>query len=250
MTPATTLIASHRGGALHWPENSPTAFRNTASLAVDQVEFDIHPTADGAIVVHHDATLDRTTSGTGPVAAHTLSQLKALTLNGTGGEAMLTLPELCTLFAPTALTLRLEIKSGPDRRPYPGLLDAALRVLDAHRLRTRCVITSFMAETAAAATRTPGLAGAIWLVAPEVQDMIGLEGLCAVTARHGITMVGLRETRLDPLNLAILRARGLRVGAWAVNDAAAIARMLALAVDVFTTDLPIVALEQRAALSK
>ncbi len=55
----TTLIAAHRGGSLEWPENSPTAFRNTARMPVDQVEFDIHPTADGAIVVIHDATLDR-----------------------------------------------------------------------------------------------------------------------------------------------------------------------------------------------
>ncbi len=49
-----TLIASHRGGSLEAPENSPTSFRHTAGLGVEQVEFDIHPTADGQIVVIHD----------------------------------------------------------------------------------------------------------------------------------------------------------------------------------------------------
>ena len=60
----------HRGGALVWPENSPTAFRNTAALPVEQVEFDVHPTTDGRLAVFHDPTLERTSDGTGPVAAH------------------------------------------------------------------------------------------------------------------------------------------------------------------------------------
>ena len=64
-----TLIASHRGGSLEAPENSPTSFRHTAGLGVEQVEFDIHPTSDGHIVVIHDATLERTTDGVGSVAA-------------------------------------------------------------------------------------------------------------------------------------------------------------------------------------
>ena len=101
-----TLIASHRGGSLQWPENSPTAFRNTAALAVDQVEFDIHPTTDGEIVVIHDATLDRTTGATGPVAARTLAELRAIALTHTGGEHMLTLGELAALFQPTPFCMK------------------------------------------------------------------------------------------------------------------------------------------------
>ena len=64
-----TDIASHRGGALLWPENSRIAFEQTAKLPVEQVEFDVHPTRDGKLVVIHDDTLDRTTDGKGPVAA-------------------------------------------------------------------------------------------------------------------------------------------------------------------------------------
>jgi len=47
---SVTEIASHRGGAQLWPENSRTAFENTARLNVDQVEFDIHPSRDGKLV--------------------------------------------------------------------------------------------------------------------------------------------------------------------------------------------------------
>jgi glycerophosphoryl diester phosphodiesterase/endonuclease/exonuclease/phosphatase family metal-dependent hydrolase len=236
-----TLIASHRGGALLWPENSPTAFRNTACLPVDQVEFDIHPTADGHIVVIHDATLDRTTSGTGPVHLRSLAELKALTLNGTD-EAMLTLSELAAIFAPTAITLRMEVKTDPAHRPYPGLLADALEVLDGLAMRGRTVVTSFNLDIAAEAAATPGLAGAIWLVSPEVQTRIGLEAVKASALAHQIGRLGLRCSHLEADNLAELRAAGLGVGAWAVNDALAIADVLDLAVDVFTTDNPVQAL--------
>jgi glycerophosphoryl diester phosphodiesterase len=240
-----TLIASHRGGALQWPENSPTSFANTAKLPVDQVEFDIHPTADGEIVVIHDATLDRTTSGTGPVAECTLAELKSLTLKGTEGEAMLTLAELCAVFAPTAITLRMEIKPDARHRPYPGLLDAALAVLDRFGLRGRTVITSFLADTVAEAAAAAGSAGAIWLVSPDVQDYIGLPGIAAVAREAGAKMLGIRQNRLDAEVLGILRGHGLGVGAWAVNDEAAIRKVLGLEVDVFTTDIPTAALALR-----
>ena len=59
------LVAAHRGGALLWPENSLTAFRQALALGVDYLETDIHLTADGEVVILHDPTLDRTTTGRG-----------------------------------------------------------------------------------------------------------------------------------------------------------------------------------------
>jgi glycerophosphoryl diester phosphodiesterase len=242
-----TLIASHRGGALLWAENSPTAFRETAALPVDQVEFDIHPTADGEIVVIHDATLDRTTTGTGPVAARTLAQLKALSLKVTEDEHMMTLGEVAELFAPTNITLRMEVKPDHLHHPYPGLLPRVLAVLDAHDMRERTVVTSFQADTVAEATTIEGLADVIWLVSPMVQDDIGLGGIVAVTGEVGVRAVSLRANRMDERVAAELRARGLAVGAWAVNDDDTIRRILALGVDVFTTDIPTHALALRGA---
>lgn len=239
------LIASHRGGALEMPENSPSAFAHTARLPVDQVEFDIHPTADGEIVVFHDATLERTSDGAGEVAAHTLAELKALVLRGTDGEHMLTLAEFAAVFAPTAITLRMELKSDARQVPYPGLLPRALAVLDGFGLRGRTVVTSFNAGVAGEAAATSGLAGAIWLVSPQVQERLGPDGVISTAAGHGVSRVGIRCTQLDAAVLAALRAGGLGVGAWAVNDAAQIADMLALGVDVFTTDLPTLALRMR-----
>src|SRR5262249_2681845 len=93
-----TDIASHRGGALLWPENSRIAFENPAKLPVEQVEFDVHPTRDGKLVVIHDDTLDRTTDGTGPVATRDWAELSQLALKGTGGQRMLLLDEVIEIF--------------------------------------------------------------------------------------------------------------------------------------------------------
>ena len=56
-----THIASHRGGTLEFGDSTPRGFSATALMALEEVEFDVHPTVDGAIIVHHDATLDATT---------------------------------------------------------------------------------------------------------------------------------------------------------------------------------------------
>ena len=242
-----TLIASHRGGSLEAPENSPTSFRHTANLAVDQVEFDIHPTADGHIVVIHDATLDRTTNGTGPVATRTLAGLRQLTITGTASDRIMTLPEVIELFRPTGITLRMEVKSDPNHAPYPGLLARALRLIDAAGMRARTVVTSFLAPIVAEAIQSPGLQGRIWLVAPLVMDDIGLDGVVAAAETHAIGHLGIRANRLDARVQAHFRSAGLGVGAWAVNDADSVGRMLDLGVEVFTTDIPTTALVLREA---
>ncbi len=240
-----TLIASHRGGSLEAPENSPTSFRHTAALGVEQVEFDIHPTADGHIVVIHDATLERTTDGHGPVAVRTLAELRAVTIKGTEADRIMTLPEVVEVFRPTGIDLRMEVKSDVGHQPYPGLLGDALRLLDAAGMRGRTVVTSFLAPIVGEAVQAPGLLGRIWLVAPVVMDDAGLDGVVAAAEAHAIGHVGIRANRLDGRVLAHLRAAGLGVGAWAVNDEESVRRMLDLGVEVFTTDVPTTALAMR-----
>src|SRR3989337_2736405 len=84
--PPATLFAAHRGGSLLWPENSLLAFRNAVGLGADYLELDVHLSKDGEVVVIHDPTLDRTTTGQGPVRERTLAALKTLRLkDGAGG---------------------------------------------------------------------------------------------------------------------------------------------------------------------
>src|SRR2546422_80103 len=94
----------HRGGAALWPENSLLAFRNAIALGARLLEFDVHRTADAEAAVIHDPTLDRTTNGSGPVAARTAAELRGVRLKGLDGaltdEWVPTIDEVLALAGP------------------------------------------------------------------------------------------------------------------------------------------------------
>ncbi len=240
-----TEIASHRGGALLWPENSRTAFENTAALPVDQVEFDVQPSSDGRLVVIHDATLDRTTDGTGPVAALTHAELGRLTLTGTAADRILLLDEVIDIFLPTAIKLRVEIKAGLGRKPYPGLARQVAERLRDRAVLDRCIVTAFQLSSVCEAAAHARPSRHVFLATPDLLNDIGLDALIALAKANQVPMLGIRWNNLDAATAAAVRAAGLGIGAWAVNDAAAIAQMLALGMDVFTTDRPDLALQLR-----
>lgn len=72
------LVIGHRGAAGHAPENTIAAFDRALAMGVDGVETDIRATRDGVLVLLHDATVDRTTRGSGAVADLTWAELEGL----------------------------------------------------------------------------------------------------------------------------------------------------------------------------
>ena len=78
LDPDARPVIAHRGNRAHAPEDTLEAMHEAVALGVDAIEFDVHLTRDGVPVVHHDSTLDRTTSGRGPLAAYTLAELSEL----------------------------------------------------------------------------------------------------------------------------------------------------------------------------
>jgi glycerophosphoryl diester phosphodiesterase len=74
-----TLHISHRGGSALAPENTMTAFRDAVDRwKTDVLELDVHATRDGVLVVHHDASVDRCTDGTGAIASMTAKEIERL----------------------------------------------------------------------------------------------------------------------------------------------------------------------------
>lgn len=71
-------VFAHRGGCDLGPENTIAAFDTGLSTGADGLELDVHLSADGVVVVHHDKTLDRTTNGSGPLLARTADELSRL----------------------------------------------------------------------------------------------------------------------------------------------------------------------------
>ncbi|HEX7122625.1 MAG TPA: glycerophosphodiester phosphodiesterase [Gemmatimonadaceae bacterium] len=142
-------VIGHRGNSAHAPENTIEAFRQAVELGVDALELDVRLTADGTVVVVHDATLDRTTDRTGGIAALTLSDVQAADAgagfvrnDGTApyrgrGIIIPTLDEVLETFPTTPLLI--EIKTA--RAAVPTRL-----TIERHAAAGRCVVASFIEE--------------------------------------------------------------------------------------------------------
>lgn len=77
---------AHRGASGNFPENTLRAFQMALEIGVDEIEFDLRMTGDGHLVVMHDATVDRTTDGTGAIGELTLAEIRALDAGRVFGE--------------------------------------------------------------------------------------------------------------------------------------------------------------------
>lgn len=245
MTHHPTAIASHRGGAFLWPENSLTAFRETARLHLEQAECDVHAAADGEVAVMHDATLDRTTDGAGPVAAMTSAQLRGLRVKGCRGEAPPMLREMLSALAGSSVVPRIEIKSDGQGKPYRGLVPQVLGALDRAGMRSAAWIIAFDAQVVAEAASAGGIAGVAWLLERVTWNGLGVRGTIAVAKAYGFPEIGVEEAQIDAEACDALRAAGIRISVWGANHEASIRRMLGLGVDVLTTDDPPLAIALR-----
>ena len=77
---SSVIVAAHRGDWRNFPENSLEAIDNAVKMGVDIVELDVQRTKDGQLVLMHDPTLNRTTTGKGAIADTTLAYIKTLKL--------------------------------------------------------------------------------------------------------------------------------------------------------------------------
>ena len=240
------LRIAHRGASVRAPENTLAAFETAIRQGADAIELDVHLTADGVPVVLHDATLDRTTDGRGPVARVTLAALKRLDAGAWfaprfRGERVPTLEEALRC-ARGRCGLNIEIKTGPgrgrdktararDARSEAGLLASAVsRVVARARFTDLLVVSSFSRAALQAARAAMPRARLGLLVSRR---------LAGIRAAH-------RDLRLHSLHLhirlasrrriAAARRIGLRILVWPVNEPDDLRRLLALEVDGIMTD--------------
>ena len=108
------LKIGHRGAAGHAPENTLAAIRKGIELGVDFIEIDVRCTADGILVALHDATVNRTTNGKGPIDRLTLRDVK--TLDAGNGECVPMLEEVLRVVSGQAgLMLELKVKGAAQQ---------------------------------------------------------------------------------------------------------------------------------------
>jgi glycerophosphoryl diester phosphodiesterase len=132
------LNVAHRGASGHAPEHTFAAYDLALKMGADLIEQDLQMTSDGALVVLHDSTLDRTTDCTGAVNAKTLAEVKRCDAGSWfgpqfAGARVPTLDEVFRRYG-RKVNYYIETKS-PEQAP--GMEEALLALLDKHRLRRR-----------------------------------------------------------------------------------------------------------------
>ncbi len=217
------IITGHRGALGTEPENTLRSFRRAVADGCDEIELDLRVTADGELVIMHDATVDRTTSGTGAVEELTLAELRALDAG---------LGEQVPTWAETVAAIDVRFQAEVKAEAAVPLLAQSLKSDPA--LAERTLVTSFHPEILLAVREAfPDVTtGHIFGRTPDIAEVI------ARTRAAGATWSLCGIAGLTPEAVADLHTNGLSVTAWPVPDAETLAKAAALRVDGITTDNP------------
>ncbi len=251
LDPDARLVIAHRGSCSEAPENTLPAFEAAVRSGADAIELDVRLAADGAPVVIHDATLDRTTDRTGPLAALTLAELRGVdagwhfspdggrTHPYRGGEARIpTLGEVLWTFP--GLNILLEIKE-------PSAQEAVRRVLAQEDAVARCVVASEYRDALLAFEEPPFVRGAS---APEISALYWAALLRRRPPAAGYRMlsVPLRHRGLTvPTKRFVGAARGsgCAVHVWTVDSPDTARRLWRRGVSGIVTNVPGTLVEAR-----
>jgi len=273
------LVIAHRGASGRWPEHSRPAFVQALLDGADGIECDIRLTADGVPVCWHDATVDRTSDGSGAVHEHTIDELRRLdVLRGArppsgalwDGPPVVTLAELLALVGSVdrPVTLAIELKH-PVGYGWQAE-DAVLEVLHGSGWRAgdaggpRISLMSFHPRSLVHLHRSVPAehlmplidVGALEVLAQDILD--GPPGEVAALVAESLALAdaaavggvgpSLAFLREHPDRVAAWRESGVRVRVWTVDEPPDLELCLRAGVDEVTTNRPAEVLRALAAV--
>jgi glycerophosphoryl diester phosphodiesterase len=233
------ILYGHRGARGEAPENTLTGFTYARRLGVEAFEFDVHLAADGELVVIHDPTVDRTTNGTGPVAAFTAAELARLDARSVfpAWPEPAGVPRLTEVLAVVgdARWLEIEIKTDTPER-LERVADRLLAQIAAAGIGERTTVSSF----------DPVALEIVRRLAPEqrrgfIAEYAGAADL-ETAIRLGCAQADVPLKTGSAEIVAAAHARGLTVTGWQGNTPEDVRALLAWDVDHISSDYPSVAM--------
>lgn len=217
------IVIAHRGASAAYPENTVEAFHGALAAGADWVELDARRTADGALVVHHDAVL---------ADGRVLVELNR-------DELPASVPTLAeALDACAGMGVNIEIKNNPpdpDLDPTEQVAEGVVALLAEREGRDEVLISSFNPATLRRIReRAPHLRTALLIVEPPPDVVEQL-----VDAGH--SALHPYDWFVTPDLVADCHAAGLQVNVWTVDDPARMRELLDQGVDGLCTNVPDVA---------
>ncbi|NIS60925.1 MAG: glycerophosphodiester phosphodiesterase [Proteobacteria bacterium] len=231
--PKKTLNIAHRGASAYRPENTMEAFMEAITLGADSIEMDVRQTVDGHLVLIHDETVERTTDGTGAIAALTIKQVK--TLDAGMGTRIPTLEEVFSHFVGDEVILNLEIKT-------PGIEIKVVEMV--HRLyrRDRVLICSFQPSVlrkikeADPEMKTGFVVGR----ARPIKSLAWIRGIFPLSTLRKLKADTLHQhvQLAHPYLITRCRRAGVPLYVWVVDEEPEMRRLIRRGIDGISTNLP------------
>ena len=236
-------VIGHRGASKYAPENTIAAFSLAAEQGADGVELDAKLSADGEVVVIHDATVNRTTNGTGRVDRLSLEELRELDAGSWfspdfAGETIPTLAEVLEIIAPQ-IRINIELTNYYGH-PFDDLPIKAAGLIREYGVEERVWISSFSLVT-------------LWRFARLLPDVpVGILTLPGISVgdfrkvfHNLIPHAAIHPNRRDiqPALIQKYHAAGKKIYGWTVNDPDKLRELADMQIDGLITDDPLTALQ-------
>lgn len=239
------VIFAHRGASAHAPENTLAAFELALARQADAIELDVKLSADGHVIVIHDATVDRTTNGKGRVKDLSFADLKKLDAGSFFSETFAgeKIPTLDEVFETVGKRTFINVELTNYNTPRDALVETVCMLVKKHNLQKRVLFSSFLGSNLSQARS----------YLPDVpRGLLALNGLLGVWARSFGFVFGkydaLHPYLKDMTHQQAVRVHRLnrRIHVWTVNEEADMHRLFNWGVDGIFTDDPELAVKVRA----
>jgi glycerophosphoryl diester phosphodiesterase len=242
---ARPVIFAHRGASAYAPENTIAAFELALAQQADAIELDVKLSADGYVIVHHDATVDRTTNGKGRVKDLTLDELKKLDAGSFFSETFKgqTVPTLEEVFEAVGMHTFINVELTNYNTPRDHLVETVCMLVKKHEMQKHVIFSSFLASNLSKARR----------FLPDVpRGLLALNGWLGAWARSFGFVFGkyqaLHPYLSDMTQQQVSRVHRLnrRIHVWTVNKQEDMRRLFHWGVDGIFTDDPQLAVQVKA----
>ncbi|RKU23591.1 hypothetical protein C6503_02750 [Candidatus Poribacteria bacterium] len=225
---------AHRGASGNAPENTLAAFKKALEIGVDAVELDLHGTADGEVVVIHDATLDRTTNLQGYINETPLETVRGADAGGWfdtefAGEPVPTLTEALECIGEETIAV-LEIKD-------PLIAEAVVaKIHETETLGTTLVISFHTTVLQTIRALEPRIATG-WLIGSHNKHVSPI-ALCQQLGELGSSLLNVNHELITAEFAYEIRRHGIALWCWTVDDLARMREMRAFGVQGITSNYP------------
>ena len=226
---------AHRGFSGNYPENTMLAFRKALEAGCEGMEFDVHLTKDGELVILHDEAIDRTSGQHGLVKDMTYEELCRVDFSYRYAglvpfQRIPTLREYFELVKDLDIRSNIELKTGVYE--YPGIEQAVYDLIREYHMEDKVIISSFnhhsVMRMKAIDPKIPcGFLSETWIL--DVGSYV--EG-------HQVEAYHPQFAMLTDAENADLKAHGREINTWTVNTPEDIRKMIRLQVDGIISNFP------------